>query len=228
MTAQKKVLVLNKCWRPITITSLHKAITLLFNTNDDGNPKAKIIDPINGFTTFTWDDWSQMKPEIGEDTIKSGMYKEFRIPEIIMLTKYDKLPQQKVNFSRKTIYERDKCTCQYCGEKFKTDDLTIDHVLPKSKGGKTTWENCVLACVLCNKQKADNLLENTYKPKNKFNYHPQNHPNGWKGSSPMKLLSIPKKPAYSGLKTDMAKVPKSWDNFISMAYWSVELQNDNE
>lgn len=227
--ASKKVLVLNKCWTAIGVVSLQRAIVLLFsehaNGTAKGTPKARIIDPTLDFQTFNWSDWSKLKPAPGEDTIK-GIGADFRIPEVIMLTEYDKLPQQKVHFSRKTIYRRDDFTCQYCNDKLTAEELTIDHIKPRSAGGQTTWENCVIACIPCNRQKANKLLENCIRPKNTPDYSVKNQ-NGWKGPNIMKLKRTPKKPKFSVLRGDRATAPKSWEHFISKAYWEVELENDN-
>ena len=78
-----------------------------------------------------------------------------RVPEVVALAGYDRLPEAAVAFSRRNIFKRDHYTCQYCGVQPGTEELTIDHVIPRSQGGTSTWENCVLACVACNKQKAD-------------------------------------------------------------------------
>jgi len=227
---KRKVLVLNKCWTAIGVANLQRAITLLFSSHVDGQyigePKARIIDPALDFQTFTWEDWSKLRPKNDEDVIK-GIGADFRVPEIIMLTQYDKLPQQRVHFSRKTIYRRDSFTCQYCKDKLSSELLTIDHILPRAKGGQTTWENCVLACVPCNKQKADRMLSDAYRGKKQADYHPIKSPMGWKGPSPMKLLSVPKKPKFSILRGDKAVIPKSWEHFVSLVYWQIELENDN-
>ena len=77
------------------------------------------------------------------------------IPEVILLSTYGKVPRIEVSFSRKNLYRRDGHACQYCGTHRPSSELSIDHVLPRSRGGRTTWENCVLACVRCNSKKAD-------------------------------------------------------------------------
>lgn len=78
-----------------------------------------------------------------------------RVPEVIVLTSYDRLPSNAVTFSRRNIFKRDRFTCQYCGKQPGSEELTIDHVLPRAQGGTSTWENCVLACIECNAKKAD-------------------------------------------------------------------------
>lgn len=226
----RKVLVLNKAWVPTGVSTLPDVITLLWRGDDEC--KAKIIDPTQEFQTFTWDDWSALKPRDGEDVIR-GVGRSFKIPEVIMLTGYDKMPVQRVHFSRRTIYRRDGHLCQYCGDKVGTEG-TIDHVRPKSQGGPTTWENCVLACLQCNSQKADRTPELAIRPSgyveggNGFYFHPRDRDKVWKGASPMKLRSVPKKPRFTILKGDRQFVPKSWDAFISEIYWQCELENDNK
>ncbi len=204
MTAlrNRKVLVLNKGWNAIGVVTLERALVMLFSEYKDGQPKARIIDPTKDFQTFTWEDWSRLRPKNGEDHIKATNT-IFRVPEVILLSKYDKLPQHKIHFSRRTIYKRDANTCQYCGCMPGTEELTIDHVLPRSRGGKTTWENCVLACVGCNSKKADRTPEEAH----------------------MKLRKQPKKPVIPLFKGDIRI--KSWEAFLGEAYWLTELQNDN-
>jgi 5-methylcytosine-specific restriction endonuclease McrA len=227
----KRVLVLNRCWTAIKVHPLRDVLSLLFSHHTSGpykdQPKAKIIDPTQDFRTFTWADWSDCRPVAGEETIRGGGM-DFRIPEVVLLTEYDKLPEQRLQFSRKTIYRRDNSKCQYCGDKLTSDLLTIDHVLPSSKGGKSTWENCVLACGPCNRQKADRLLIDCIRGKKQANFHPITNTNGWKGPSPMILLKEPKKPKFNDvIRGDRQTIPKSWDHFISLAYWETELDNDN-
>jgi len=208
----KKVLVLNKSWTAVQIVSLRRAITMLFGENDQ-EPKARIIDPFAGFQTYSWADWSQMKPSEDEETIRSAR-SEFRIPEVIFLSEYDKTPNHRLSFSRRHVYRRDNHQCQYCGSKPGTEELTIDHVLPKSQGGGTTWENCVLACVGCNSRKANRTPEQAKMVLQ-----------GWK---PVSKRRAPYKPKYGLFKGDKMIVPTSWKHFLSEAYWSVTLDNDEE
>jgi len=206
MLARRRVLVLNKCWSPVGVVSIKDAVNLLFGTyaptkeHPLGQPKALIVHP-ESFATFTWNDWSALKPEDGEDYIASA-HDYFKIPEVIVLSRYDKLPTHRVTFSRRTIYKRDGYTCQYCGCNPGTEELTIDHVLPKSRGGPTTWTNCVLACLPCNSKKANKTPE----------------------ECGMKLKREPYKPKYRLFKGDIPC--NSWKHFISEAYWEVPLEND--
>lgn len=199
----RKCLVLNKNWRPIGTVSLEDAICKVFSTYDDGTPKARIIEP-ESYQTFTWDDWSKLKPTMDDEKIAASNT-FFKVPEIILLSRYERLPKPKVHFSRRTLYKRDKMQCQYCSCRPGSEELTIDHVIPRAQGGGTTWENCVLACVSCNRKKADKT------PK----------------QAGMKLLKEPKRPETHLFKFDTHKPIKSWEAFIGTAYWSVELENDN-
>ena len=198
---QRKVLVLNRGWNPIAVVTLERAMCLICASYKDNEPKARILDPSTEFRLYTWEDWAKLIPEHGEVSIRSA-HASFRIPEIVLLSRYNKLPQQRIHFSRRTIYRRDANTCQYCGGRPGTDELSIDHVLPRSRGGKTTWENCVLACTICNKKKADRTPE----------------------ECGMKLLKKPKKPHFSFYKGDYRC--KSWEAILGVAYWETELQHD--
>ena len=117
------------------------------------NESARVVDP-HDYQLYTWADWSQLSPREGELFIQAVRLR-LRVPEVITLTDYDRLPTAAVSFSRRNIFKRDHYTCQYCGVQPGSEELTIDHVIPRSQGGTSTWENCVLACVACNKRKAD-------------------------------------------------------------------------
>lgn len=198
---QRKVLVLNRGWNPIAVVTLERAMCLICASYNNGEPKARIMDPTTDFKLYTWEDWAKLIPAHGEATIRSAK-QNFRIPEIVLLTRYNKLPQQRVHFSRRTIYRRDANMCQYCGCKPGTPELSIDHILPRSRGGTTTWENCVLACTRCNKKKADRTPE----------------------ECGMALLRKPKKPHFSFYKGDYRC--KSWESILGVAYWETELVHD--
>lgn len=202
---KNRCLVLNKSWSPIGIISLQRAITLLCSYDEKDNPKAKIIDGGSGsYQLFSWNEWSKLIPSENELFIQSS-HTRYRVPEIIILTGFDKIPSPRVHFSRSTIFKRDNYICQYCGKKVDKDSGTIDHILPRAQGGVTSWTNCILACMGCNSQKADRRPEQAFRTdKNK----------NWNGPSPMKLMSIPKKPKFNLIKYDKGQMPKSWTNFI--------------
>ena len=116
-----------------------------------------MVDP-NDYQLYTWADWSRLGPREGEQFIQAVRLR-LRVPEVVALTGYDRLPMGAVTFSRRNVFKRDHYTCQYCGAQPGSEELTIDHVLPRSQGGMSSWENCVLACMACNKRKADRTPE---------------------------------------------------------------------
>lgn len=198
--AARKVLVLNKSWRPINILSLEDALTKVCSQREE--ERARIID-CNSFVPMTWEDWSAQRPQEGEEFIR-GTKTIYRIPTVILASKYDHTHNKKAHYCRRTVYKRDNYTCQYCGCRPGSEELTIDHVLPRAQGGLTTWENCVLACVTCNFKKANRTPEQAC----------------------MKLLKKPKKPTSNLFRTE--HVVKDWEAFLGVNYWLTELDNDNE
>jgi 5-methylcytosine-specific restriction endonuclease McrA len=176
------------------------AITKLSSTYHNGQHKARIVEP-ESYDLFTWDDWSKLRPKDGEGVLRASHY-EIRIPEVILLSKYNKIPNQQRSFSRRRLWQRDNFQCMYCGKKPGSEELTVDHVLPRSQGGLTTWENCVLACVKCNTKKANRTPE----------------------QAKMKLLTVPKKPKLGNLfRADFNKPIKSWEAFLGECYWTCLL-----
>jgi len=189
----RATLVLNKSWIAVNVTTVRKAICLVYRGH------AKIISP-DTFKTYDFNTWIHNGENGGNYYIKTVTLK-IRVPEVILLLTYDSIPAQHVPFSRKNIYKRDNYTCQYCGKKFRPEDLTIDHVIPKSKGGETTWENCVLACLWCNMKKGNRTLK----------------------EAGMKLLRKPEKPKWTtGVIVTKDKIPTSWKNFISRTTTSLD------
>lgn len=222
LATSRKVLVLNRNWTAVGLVGLPRAITLLFSNYEDGEPKARIITPPpkGNYEIWDWSDWSKIKPQAGEESLISAS-DVFKVPEVLLLSKYDSMPKQRVNFCRRAIWKRDGFICQYCGKKPAQDECTLDHILPRSLGGETSWYNCVLACYQCNSQKADRSPENAYRPKDKEKARL------WRGPSPMKLLKEPTKPEYSVIK-DRIKILDSWKHWVDKLYWEIPLENDME
>ena len=191
---QRPTLVLNRNWQPVRVSTVSRSLVLLWNGT------AKVVDP-HDFQQYDWADWSQLQPLDGEPFIQA-IHQRLRVPEVLSLTEYDRLPQMDVAFSRRNLFKRDHYQCQYCGVQPGGDDLTIDHVLPRSRGGLSTWENCVLACVECNKRKANHML----------------------GEVGMKLKKLPIRPKWKPLYAISSMPIASWTKFISEAYWNVELE----
>src|SRR5487761_758070 len=85
--------------------------------------------------------------------------KSVSVPSVIRLLSYRHIPQQSRALSRKNILLRDRNTCQFCGQMLSSSDLTLDHVMPRSRGGRSSWENLVACCYQCNNRKGDRTPE---------------------------------------------------------------------
>lgn len=128
-----KVLVLNQDYTPITICSVNRAFLLVYLE------KAEMVDS-------------------AKNEVLRTVSTSFPMPSVIKINRYINLPYKGVVLTRHNIFKRDNNECQYCGNK---KDLTLDHVIPKSKGGKTSWTNLVTACKKCNARKGDNDIAKT-------------------------------------------------------------------
>ena len=143
----RPTLVLNRNWQAVNVATVARALVLLWNES------ARVVDP-SDYQTYTWEDWSKLRPADDVRFIQAVRFR-LRVPEVITLTDYDRLPAAAVTFSRRNIFKRDHYTCQYCGKQPGMEELTLDHVTPRAQGGASRWDNCVLACLECNKRKAD-------------------------------------------------------------------------
>ena len=202
---ESRVLKLNKSYTPIDVITAKDAFVDVFMG------KSEIIgvedDAYVSYDFNSWAEISQLKHEL-EDF---GVHDEWifttnlilQVPRVVRILTYDKLPNYRVKLNRRNIYHRDKNTCQYCGKKFSTQNLNIDHVIPKSKGGKNSWDNLVCSCVKCNRTKGDKL------PK----------------EAGMKLIKNPSEPMHGANIDINVRHPKymTWKHFISEAYWNVTL-----
>ena len=190
-------LVLNRSWLPTHTLPAKLAIGLV------ARGAARIIDPqtYEAHDLHSWHDLSNSRPHQDQHWIRSESLCLAPL-EIIVLTSYPGVGDRQVTFSRLNLYRRDKNTCQYCGVRPGTRELTIDHVMPRSRGGNLSWENCVLACVSCNKRKADKTPEEASMP----------------------LKKKPTKPRWSQIrKLPLQPIWSSWEKFVSDAYWQKEL-----
>jgi 5-methylcytosine-specific restriction endonuclease McrA len=137
------VLVLNRSYLPIHVTTVRRAFALIFQ----GTALAVGRD----YGTFDFDSWQRQSivPKEAIGTTRGPI----RVPRVILLVRFDRVPKRHVRYSRVNIFARDKFTCQYCGVKPHRSELNLDHVIPRSLGGRTTWENVVCCCVDCNRRK---------------------------------------------------------------------------
>lgn len=146
------VLVLNRFWQPIQTCSARRAVKLLCM----GHAQVVQTDGEERFRTHDLKSWVEHSSGALEDLIHSVRL-ALRVPRIIVLALYDKLPRMEVRFTRRNVFLRDKFTCQYCAKGFSEPDLNLDHVMPRDKGGRTTWDNIVTSCIRCNTRKANKL-----------------------------------------------------------------------
>jgi 5-methylcytosine-specific restriction endonuclease McrA len=191
-------LVLNRNWSPIRTTSTREALGLV------AGGSARIVDPITyaEHDLDSWDAVSRAAERFDEARIRS-MRLSLVPPEVIVLTQYSGFGTNTVVFSRKNLFRRDAYTCQYCGAQPGTGDLTIDHVVARSKGGRSTWTNCVVACFRCNLKKSDRTPE----------------------EAGMRLRAKPERPRWTPvLAVAVGRRRESWSRFLSRAYWEVELE----
>ena len=173
-------LLLNSTYEPLRVLQGHKAMTLLW----------------------------QGKVEVLEvyDRQIHGISISIKLPSVMRLLKLVKLKDshRAVKFSRINIFTRDSYCCQYCKHKFRTEELTFDHVVPIAKGGRKTWENIVTACWRCNNRKSGRTPE----------------------EANMRLIKKPVKPRWSPTVTitiGIRNTPESWRDYL---YWNLELDAD--
>jgi 5-methylcytosine-specific restriction endonuclease McrA len=185
-TLDEPVMVLNKMWNAIRIVPAVRALTLLFAD------KASVVDG-EDYTIYSWDDWVALETGEGDKYITTSS-SNIKIPKVIVLSKFDKLPKKGMKLTKRNIFIRDDFTCQYTGKKVTTKDGDIDHVKPKSKGGKTSWNNSVLCSKTVNRKKADRTPE----------------------EAGLRLLRLPSKPSPQVIYLDPRMiVDPYWEKFIS-------------
>lgn len=202
---ESSVLVLNKMFMAVHVISVRRAFCLLFKE------LAEVVSMEDGqYATYDFDTWRELSEYRArffrqeEDDWVRTVNTEIQVPRVIRLLGYDKLPRQTVKFNRRNIFARDNNQCQYCGKRFPTSELSLDHVIPRSQGGGNTWENIVCACVKCNVKKGGRTPKQAH----------------------LGLIRRPEKPKRSpvlNLKLTQKKY-RSWQAFLENAYWDVELK----
>jgi len=192
-----KVLVLNRAFLPIHITSVRRAFSLLYQG------VARAVDA--QYRTFDYVSWSDLSASVHDDTI--GLVNQVvRVPRVILLIAFDRVPRRRVRFSRFNIYARDHNTCQYCDQRLPRSELNLDHVVPRSQGGLSRWENVVCSCHACNRRKGGRTPE----------------------QAGMRLLRGPRRPEWTPfmLETFSLRRYRQWAPFLSTvdaSYWNTEL-----
>ncbi|MHC4138023.1 MAG: HNH endonuclease [Planctomycetota bacterium] len=136
------VLVLNRSYLPIHVTSVRRAFSLIYRRT------ARAVN--EAYETFDFEQWQRRL--VAEEVIGTADG-PIPVPRVIVLPGFDRIPRRHVRYSRVNVLARDKYTCQYCGNRPPRSELNLDHVIPRSLGGRTTWENVVCSCVDCNRRK---------------------------------------------------------------------------
>jgi 5-methylcytosine-specific restriction endonuclease McrA len=195
----QNVLVLNRLWQAVNICTVKRAFMLLYQGH------AQVVEAAaeNSFQTMTFAQWFDFSRGYeGNDVVSTVSFK-IRVPKVILLLFFDRMPKKEVKFTRHNIFERDHNTCQYCGHKYDRKDLNLDHVIPRERGGETSWENIVCSCVPCNSRKG----------------------NRTPAEAGLKLLHRPRRPKWRPmLHLQFARTrDDSWRHFVDLAYWNVEL-----
>lgn len=191
---QCSVLVLNRFYMAIRVVNVRRAMTLLYR----GCAEVITIED-SSYSNYGFEAWCEvsqifaLEKQEDEDYLQAVSF-EIQVPRIVRLTRYDKLPKATVRFNRKNVFIRDDHRCQYCGQTRPASQLSLDHVTPRSHGGKTTWENIVCSCLQCNSRKGGRTPS----------------------QASMKLLSTPVKPRSSPIMSFPLDDPRyaSWRTFV--------------
>ena len=147
---QASILVLNRLYMAVHVIGVRRAFAPAVPGIGRSDPPRR-----GSFANYTFDSWREMcslrasckQPH--EDWIRAVNF-EIQVPRVIRLLTYDRLPKQGLHLNRRNVLARDGHSCQYCGRHFPIHQLSLDHVVPRSRGGTTTWENVVCACLACN------------------------------------------------------------------------------
>jgi 5-methylcytosine-specific restriction endonuclease McrA len=195
------VLVLNRLWQAVNVIGAKRAFALLARGH------AHVVhhhdEDFRVFSMIDWIDFSQNNPPITAVETVHTPTRTIRLPRVILLTFFDKLPCKELKLTRNNVFERDKNQCQYCARTFQREELNLDHVIPRHDGGRTTWENIVCSCVKCNTKKANRLP----------------HEAG------MRLIRKPVRPKWRPVISLVLGTQhrEMWKDFLDLAYWNVEL-----
>jgi len=193
------VLVLNRYFVPITITSVKRAFVMLYGGI------AKAVD--TEYNTFDFESWAQISEFRDQDEVVRTVSSIIKTPRVIILVRYEGAIRKEARFNRLNIFRRDGGRCQYCSKQFSRSELTIDHVVPRTQGGRSAWDNVVCCCIDCNRKKGGRTP----------------------AQARMKLKTVPKKPRWDPFSNIYIKAIryKEWEpflNFVDISYWNVELE----
>jgi len=146
------VLVLNRNWQAIDVKTPADAFSMMAT----GAATALDIMGNDDMTPVRWADWLALPVREGDNSI-GVVHGRVRVPTVLVLARFDRVPKRRPKFCAKAIWERDGGVCQYTGRKLRPSEGNIDHIVPLSRGGKTNWENCVLADKRINSRKGNKM-----------------------------------------------------------------------
>ena len=198
------VLVLNKHYAALRVVSARRAMCLLVRRI------AEIVSTEQSeWQSYDFDSWR----EVSEYRVRYEREQHewircvrfyIAVPRIVRLLTYDRLPKRPVKFNRRNIFARDGNRCQYCGKSYHSSELSLDHVIPRSRGGHSDWDNIVCCCLNCNVRKGGRTPKEAH----------------------LRLIAAPVRPRRSPVVTIRLTSDKyaSWKQFLDAAYWNVELR----
>jgi len=195
------VLVLNRLYMAVHVVNVRRAFSLLCRE------LAEVVHHEDGkFAAYSFESWresSELRAECKlpeDDWIRSVQF-EVQVPRVIRLLTFDRLPKQKLHLTRRNVLARDGHVCQYCGRHLPNHLLSLDHVVPRSRGGEATWENIVCACLACNIKKGGRTPHEAH----------------------MKLIRTPVRPKRNPLLLMKINNPKykTWATWIEGANWEI-------
>ena len=201
--------MLNAHFAALRVISARRAFSLLFKRDGHHRPIAEIVHIEDGrYISYDFEDWAELSAFRREfepakhDWVRTVRF-HIAVPRIIRVLTFAKLPRQEVKFNRRNLFARDSNTCQYCGRRYATSELSLDHLVPRSQGGPTTWDNVVCACLKCNVRKGGRTPEQAH----------------------MKPIRPPIKPRRNPVLHIKLSDDRyaSWKQFLDQAYWDVEL-----
>lgn len=146
-----KTLVLNKYYQAVHVTTVQRAVCHVFKGT------AKVI--TSDWATHSFAEWAKISKFYDNGCLIRSPGLSIMAPDAIILSRFDQLPKTDIIFTRANLFARDAHTCQYCGKSIRlAKDRSVDHIIPRSRGGKTVWSNVVLCCKKCNLKKGNKTL----------------------------------------------------------------------
>ncbi len=187
-----QTLVLNRLWQPVNVVGVERAFGLLSLGH------AQVIyaedESFRVFNSIAWFEYCKALQDYKGCRVIHTVNQSVIVPSVLLLRSYDRILLQEMKFNRQNLLERDDHRCQYCGKTFMPRELNMDHVMPRDRGGSTTWENVVTSCIRCNSRKSNRL------PK----------------EAGMRLLKEPKRPPRRPFVSSLygKRVEKTWEHFL--------------